>query len=650
VNHASLVWANLRRRPLQGFLVFACAVLAFAIYGVMFGMLGSFRHASIQNPTFEQQLLTAAIVMSVVGMGLILLLTTAAMAHAVRLRINEFGLLQALGFSPRRIIALVVVEAAVPCVAGAVLGLLAVPLLFAVLAYLLPPLATLPPLAYSPTTLAIALAIALLVPSLGSVLPALRIVRIDAAAALSGSAEAAAPVRSGVADVHKRDAVTSSSKEGAWSFARLGFDPGLLRQVSIVTRIGFTTLHRRIRSALLITGGVACALFLPLWILCAARGISTGILESGEPSRALLHDASTTWLPYSHLPASVVAAAANAPGVERAADGSPLAEPVLYGTTGFPRRGGGRGAGIYIVGVGPHWLEMTPTFQLLSGRLPTLGTNEVLVGERVPRALTGLDGGVVKRALRVNSILTNDVEWRVVGTFTTGDVWDGYLVADIATLRRYAGDLFATAVLVKLTAPHSFDAFRSAVARQLPPTVAVERETDFYAGFWRSLPKPALYVAGLLGGLLALGIIAAMTQLTHAALEARRREIATLRVLGFDGRSVAVSIMLEAVLFAVLGASIATGAVWLLRDGDLWAGAWSVFEYKVDLPLLLLATGSAAGAAVIGTLPMALRTLRKREMEALQALREVEETNVAAPSHRRRGIDHAQPAGLLSYG
>jgi hypothetical protein len=110
-----------------------------------------------------------------------------------------------------------------------------------------------------------------------------------------------------------------------------------------------------------------------------------------------------------------------------------------------------------------------------------------------------------------------------------------------------------------------------------------------------------------------------------------------------------VSLVLEAMLFAVLGASLGTALVWLLRDGELWAGAWSVFEYKVDLQLWLLTIGSAAAAAMLGTLPVAMRTLRRREIEVLQDLRGVDETGMAVPHHRPREIGPLHPASLLAY-
>jgi putative ABC transport system permease protein len=523
--------------------------------------------------------------------------------------------------------------------AGAVLGLLAVPLLFAVLASFLPRLATLPPFFYTPGMLAVALAIALLVPMLGSVLPALRIVRLDAAVALTGSAEAPAPARYGARTRREESLATYSPVVAARPFSGVGAQLGLMRQILIVTRIGFATLRQRVRSALLITGGVGFAMLVMLWFLCMAQGIRTAILDSGDPARVLLRGASTRWLAQSRLPEGVAASAASVPGVARAADGSPLAEAMFHATIGpVVRRSRGTKTGIDIVGVGPHWREMTPSFRLLSGRLPTPGTNEVMVGRLAPRALFGLDGGAVKRTLAANGKEFEDVEWQVVGTFTTGDWWDGYLVGDIDTLRQYGRGLDATTVRVRLDSPQSFEVFRSAVARQLPPSVKVERETDYYAGFWSSIPKFVLYVAYLLGGLLGLGAIAATTQVTHAALEARRREIATLRLLGFDGRAAAASLALEAMLFAVLGALLAATLMWFLRDGDVWAGAGSVFEFKVDLHLVLVATGWAAAFAMMGTLPMAVRTLRRREVEALQELREVDKTSTAAPRHRRREI------------
>lgn len=630
MSHAGLVWANLCRRPLQSLLGLVCSTLAFAIYGVMFGVLNSIHHASIHNAAFEQQLLRGAIVLSAAGMGLILLLTSGAMAHTVRLRLYEFGVLKALGFPHRRVIALVVAEAVVPCITGATLGLLAVPMLFAALASRSPQLATLPAPAYSLTTLVWALVIAVMLPALATVLPALRIVRLNAAAALTGSADTPVPVRLVEKSAPgKRSSAAAAPSVASQASVTVGAVPGLLRQILVVTRVGFSTLPQRSRSAWLIAGGVFCTMFVLLWFLCMAEGIRSAILDSGDPARVVLRSSASRWPGESRIPEGVEALAAGAPGVAHAADGSPLAESVFYAAVLTVRRSNGRPTGTDLIGVGPRWREMTPSFRLLSGRLPTPGTHEVIVGRLAQRALLGLDGGPKKGWFgliqKVGEKEFKDVEWQVVGTFTTGDWHDGHLIGDINAVRQYSGGLTATAIWVRLDSPQSFDTFKSAVAPWLPPSIKIEREPDNYAALWDAVPKTVLYVAYVLGFLFASGAIMATMQVAHSALEARRREIATLRVLGFDGRATAVSILLEALPFALLGAMIAAGVIWWWRAGDLWAGAGSVFEFKVNLHLVLLATGCAVTIAMLGTLPLAIRSLRSGEMEGLKELREIEE-------------------------
>jgi putative ABC transport system permease protein len=56
------------------------------------------------------------------GLFMILFLTANGIARSVTERIAEFGVLQAIGFTNRRLIGLVFAEAAIPCVLGAALG------------------------------------------------------------------------------------------------------------------------------------------------------------------------------------------------------------------------------------------------------------------------------------------------------------------------------------------------------------------------------------------------------------------------------------------------------------------------------------------------------------------------------------------------
>jgi putative ABC transport system permease protein len=605
-------------------LALTCATLVFSLYGLGFGLTEALRRTvSVAPVAFSQQLQVVSTVVSLIGIALILLLIAGATAQSVRLRMQEFGILKAIGFSHRRIITLVIAEAATPCVAGAFLGLLIAPFLFLALTNALPPLATLPMPKYSIGIIGGVAAIAVLVPALSCVLPVLRLVRLNPAAALNGSV-AASMSASPFGRNERRGARTAEAPQSpSRQFIDPDADTRFLRQIAIVCQFGLSTLRRRLKGSLLVVAGVGCVTFVLLYFLSMAEGIRGSILESGDPSRVVLRSASTTWLHNSRLPEGVANIAAAAPGVARFADGSPMAEPLLHDGVGLDKRSGGRAGVTMLIGASPDWHEMMPSFRLLSGRLPEPGSRELLAGHLARKAFSELDQGAITH---------QEEEWQIVGTFSTDSWWNGYLVGDHDAVRSTKGSSGAS-VLVRLESPQAFEAFQASVARRLPPNVTVERETDYYAGFWKSLPKPVLFVAYVLSGLLALGVITGVAQLIHGALEERRREIAILRIFGFDGRAVAVAVALESLAFAVLGSLAGSTLVWVLMDGKLHSGAWSVFEYTVNVHLVLVAMGWASAIALLGGLPTALRTAREAEREALLNLREASEAGLCAPRY-----------------
>lgn len=641
MSHARLIWANLRRRPFHALLTLVCATLVFSLYGLGFGLTEALqRAASVAPVAFSQQLQMVSTVVSLGGISLILLLTAGATAQSVRLRMQEFGILKAIGFSHRRIVTLVIAEAAIPCVAGALLGLLAAPLLFLALTKVLPPLATLPMPAYSAGIIGGAMAIAVLVPALSCIFPALRLARLDPAAALTGSAAASIPAAPVARNVHRDARAAEAPRSPAPQFVESDADTRFLRQIAIVCQFGLSTLRKRLKGSLLIVAGVGCVTFVLLYFLSMAEGIRSSILESGDPSRAVLRSATTTWLNNSHLPEGVANIAAAAPGLARFADGSPMAEPLVHDVVGLDKRSGGRAGGAMLVGTSSNWHEMMPSFRLLSGRLPEPGTRELLAGHLARKAFSELDQGTITH---------QEEPWQIVGTFSTDSWWNGYLVGDYEAVRSTKGST-GTSVLVRLESPQAFEAFQASVARRLPPNVAVERETDYYAGFWKSLPKSVLFVAYVLSGLLALGVITGVTQLMHGALEERRREIAILRIVGFDGRAVAVAVALESLVFAVLGSLLGAALAWLLNDGRLHSGAWSVFEYTVNRHLVFVAMGWALVIALIGALPTALRTTRQAEREALLNLRKSHDLHSTAENPARPRVSSASSIRNCSPG
>jgi putative ABC transport system permease protein len=125
-------------------------------------------------------------VVGAAGLAMILFLTAICLAQSVRERIPEFAVLKTLGFSDGAVIALVFAEAAIPCLLGAAIGLGLAAEFARQIPQLLPPDAYLPAPYLPASLLGAGFACAALVALLSTMLPALRLKRLDVAAALSG--------------------------------------------------------------------------------------------------------------------------------------------------------------------------------------------------------------------------------------------------------------------------------------------------------------------------------------------------------------------------------------------------------------------------------------------------------------------------------
>jgi putative ABC transport system permease protein len=608
------IWAGLSRRPLRTVLGLVAVTMAFTLYGLALGEAEGFaRAAAARHVDIGQGFLLGALAVSAIGMALILFLTANAMAQGVRLRIGEFGVLKAIGYSHRLILLLVMAEAALPCLGGAVLGLTFAPLLLGLLKLLLPPLAIFPALVYTPAMLATAAALAVLIGAGSGALPASRIIRLEVAAALAGGPMA--PSRRETGETRQpRETIAAAAPDGDGGLARVAkADLHLLRQIIVVTRIGLSTLRYRIKGGLVIVVSIGVMAFVMLGFLSGAEGIKIGLLGSGVLDRVLIHQMAR-WEPHlnmwdSHLPDNAMTIAQAAPGVARGRNGAKLVVPLLYSGLHMIKRNNGNEGNTTLIGAGSGWADATPGLRLLWGRMPHRGARELIAGRNALGKFLTLDSHTVEY---------KKASWKIVGGFTTGDWWDGYLVGDIETVQAAAKETRITALLVKLESPQAFTSFRQAAQPKLPSDIVVEREPDHYASAWHSVPNNVFYIAYLLAGLIGVGAFAGTTQTMQSAVEARAREIAILRALGFDGMAVAASVVIEAMLLATLGACLGTAIVWLWADGFLYDGAGNIFRVTVDLPLLMEAVSWALVIALPGVLGPALRLARQTPIEALR--------------------------------
>jgi putative ABC transport system permease protein len=157
-------------------------------------------------------------------------------------------------------------------------------------------------------------------------------------------------------------------------------------------------------------------------------------------------------------------------------------------------------------------------------------------------------------------------------------------------------------------------------------TLAASVESEYYEK--QAASADALYiVVGGLALLAGIGAAFGATNTLYATVQARTREIGTLRALGFSRAAIASSFVLESVLIASVGFAAGAALAWLAAMlvsellGDVpfsGMGNTNLISLRVGLVDLAFALSLALAIGIGGALLPALRAARLRPVDALR--------------------------------
>jgi putative ABC transport system permease protein len=287
----------------------------------------------------------------------------------------------------------------------------------------------------------------------------------------------------------------------------------------------------------------------------------------------------------------------------------------------LPRRGESHPNNVPFRGVQKTAFTIRDEARLVEGRRFQPGVREVVVGRKAAAQFAGLTVG--------SRIGFRDSDWTVVGIFESGgDVHESEIWADaevaMSAFRR-TGYQSVTARLAD-GSTEGLAAFRDAVARDPRFSISVLREPEYYAKQAGVLSTLINVLGYTVASFMAVGATFGALNCMYSAIASRRVEIATLRAIGFGGAPVVVSVLIEALLLALLGGAVGGGLAYLYCDGaslsTLNFNTFSqvAFDFRVTPGLLLRGLGWALIIGAAGSVPPAVRAARIPVTEALRAL------------------------------
>ena len=127
------------------------------------------------------------------------------------------------------------------------------------------------------------------------------------------------------------------------------------------------------------------------------------------------------------------------------------------------------------------------------------------------------------------------------------------------------------------------------------------------------------FVSYFVGGIMALAATIGAANSLYAIVDGRRRELATLRAIGFNSAPIIASLLSESILLALPGALLGALVAWFLFNGLQASPFGTSFRLAVTPSLALLGLGWALGMGVISGLLPAMRAARVPVAVALRS-------------------------------
>lgn len=372
---------------------------------------------------------------------------------------------------------------------------------------------------------------------------------------------------------------------------------------------------RRLTTVLTVCG-MALVVFVFTTILMLAQGLQKTLVETGSYDNAIIIRKGSGSEVQSWIDRAQSGIIETDPIVATGADGEPLIAKELVVLIGLPKKDTDKVSNVTIRGIQKGSLPLRPQVRLIRGRMPQMGSSEVVVGSSVARRFKGADMG--------DELRFGTRQWRITGVFDAGNTgFTSEIWGDVEQLMPAFRRPVFSSIILRMNDPSQFDAFKKRIETNPRLTQEVKRETRYYLEQSEMMAKFLRILGISLTLIFSLGAIIGAMITMYAAVANRIGEIGTLRALGFRRRSILLSFLMEALLLGLCGGAAGiffASFMQLVTVSTVNFQTFSELAFKFSLTVDITVK-AIVFALVMGLAGGVLPALRAAHMNIVEALR-----------------------------
>lgn len=387
--------------------------------------------------------------------------------------------------------------------------------------------------------------------------------------------------------------------------------------MAIPLKYNIGNLKSRKVSTIMTVLGIGIVIAVMVAMMALYNGVQQALVSSGSKDNLIVlregaQTEATSWVTRDKF--RIIR---SLPGIARGGGGQAMVSPELVIIFKLPRRDNPTGSNVNVRGVTPMALELRPYIKLVDGRMFRSGMNEVIVSERMRKRFLNTDVG--------NSFRFGTQTWTVVGIFDAKNTsFDSEIWTDVEILGVAQKRPEYSSVLLR---PQDAAAARSigdAIRTDTRLKLQTKTEHKYYEDQTSGLLGIRILVT-IVAFFMVLGAMLGAMNTMFSSVAARKRELATMRALGFKRRDVLLSVVIESVVLSGLAGvagvllampvnGIATGTANFVTFSEV------AFNFTISPQVATFAIVLAIVAGVTGGLIPAISAAR---LPITRALREI---------------------------
>lgn len=386
-----------------------------------------------------------------------------------------------------------------------------------------------------------------------------------------------------------------------------------LKQLMALLQMALISWRQRPGSIFVTLIGITCVVGVLVAMLSMGIGVRSLTTQSMRADRAVVFSKGSQGAMGSNLDRSLVPIIEDMPGVKRDADGKPLATAITLVVGTARKKMDNARTNIPFFGVDQQYFKVYPEWRLTAGRMFTPGLHEIVVGKSRHELFKGLEIGDV--------IHLRGADWTVVGHYDSqGGVYEGGFMADVNTVISAFQRNSTQSITVVLDSLTAYDTYDRALQANTTLSVDLMREQAVLERATKGLTGIMDFISYFVGTVMAIGATLGAINAMYAIVDSRKREIATLRAVGFGNGPILLSVLFESLLIAIPGALLGVALAWLFFNGDAVSPFGVSFKLVVTPALAMVGITWALLMGLIGGLLPAIRAARVPVATALRAV------------------------------